>query len=152
MNKKLGEIIKKAREKKGWSQNKLAEETKRLFPPHGVSQSTINRIEDPAYQENPTESTKIKLLKTLGIYEYNKINLEAKEPAASYCEFDLSDQEKSLIEAFRKLPRRSKRSLYLFIMNKLDEISQEKSISTDKSTRETIDRAIENLGKMIGGA
>ncbi len=73
MNKKFGEIIKKARKEKGWSQNRFAEEVKRKFPPRGVSQSTINRIEDPDYQENPTEGTKEKLLLTLGISDGTQI-------------------------------------------------------------------------------
>ena len=73
MNSKLGEIIKKARHEKGWSQTQLAEEVKRNFPPHGVSQSTINRIENPIYQANPTEETKQKLLLTLGIISDKQI-------------------------------------------------------------------------------
>ena len=46
---------------------------KRIFPPRGVSQATINRIENPDYQANPTEETKQKLLITLGIISDQEI-------------------------------------------------------------------------------
>jgi transcriptional regulator with XRE-family HTH domain len=55
----IGEQIKKFRKKKGWSQQKLAEES-------GLSFNTITRIEQ-GIGDSPTLNTLVKLVDVLGV-------------------------------------------------------------------------------------
>ncbi|MDD5109421.1 MAG: helix-turn-helix transcriptional regulator [Candidatus Omnitrophica bacterium] len=55
----IGEQIKKFRKKKGWSQQKLAEES-------GLSFNTITRIEQ-GIGDSPTLNTLVKLADVLGV-------------------------------------------------------------------------------------
>lgn len=100
--KNLGERLRHARERKGWSQNKLADES-------GVKQGTISKIE----REGQYKSVyAFKLAQALGIDNaWLIVGDDAEQIANTELQIEFSKEEKEIILMYRKLNDTNKNSI-----------------------------------------
>ena len=114
MSKKLGNLVKEARNDKGWTQAQLANKVK------GLSAAEVSKIEQGEFE--PTQAVLKEMAKALGVTQSSLINAASGKTttakkktttsaSAAKTDMKLTAAEKKLVQLYRKADDKTKKKV-----------------------------------------